>query len=196
RLNMKLSHIHLIAVLAAVSTSTASAGLFDFLRKADVHKPDCECVGSRTNCCNESCKNYGVCKQPCGHCVPTSKCVDVKKTCFNVECKTICIPAVRLPWQSCCEARCGEVRAVRILKKSSKVVGQKLVCDWTAVSDCCKGTGCNHRGCCDQDPNAAPTPDGLPADVVPPAPPIPATGPTAAIYLPSRILRVSHTLQR
>lgn len=30
----------------------------------------------------------------------------VKKYCWNVECKPICIPKITFPWQSCCEPKC------------------------------------------------------------------------------------------
>jgi len=40
-----------------------------------------------------------------------------KKTCYGFDCKDVCIPGIRWPWQSCCEPSCGKVRTVKVLKK-------------------------------------------------------------------------------
>jgi hypothetical protein len=60
------------------------------------------------------------CCPDCGHklCVPQAVTLKTKKHCFEVECKDICIPAVKGPCAPCCEApRCGRVRTVKVLKK-------------------------------------------------------------------------------
>lgn len=78
--------------------------------------------------CEKSCSG---CKDPCktpaceGHNIPGTKKVctglpeveKVKGTEFDVECKDICIPRVRFPWEKdCCQPRCGRVRTVKVLK--------------------------------------------------------------------------------
>ena len=51
-------------------------------------------------------------------CVPERVTVKEKKHCWEVECKEICIPGFKGPWQSCCEPpACGRVRTVKELKK-------------------------------------------------------------------------------
>jgi hypothetical protein len=43
-----------------------------------------------------------------GGCRPIVKKVDLKKTCYNIETKTICIPPTRFPWEkSPCDTLCG-----------------------------------------------------------------------------------------
>ena len=175
-------------------------------------------------CCGAE-KACDFCEQPCGVCRPVAKCEPVKKTCYEIECKTICIPAVTLPWQngplagllgggkcgaascgscgaSCtapgpcgacgtngnckdgfCSDICGEVRAVRTLKKSSKTIGEKLVCEWK--HDPNGGCGPNGHcgackpGCCND--GIAP-PASAPVEVAPepPASVPPAGVPAAA----------------
>jgi hypothetical protein len=54
----------------------------------------------------------------CAVCRPVQVPVKEKQHCWEVECKQICIPAVRWPWESCCEPpRCGKVKTVKVLKK-------------------------------------------------------------------------------
>ncbi len=55
----------------------------------------------------------------CGEpCVPKVEQVQEKKHCWKVECETICIPAIRLPWAWCEEPlKCGRTKTVRKLKK-------------------------------------------------------------------------------
>lgn len=44
-----------------------------------------------------------------GTCSPTVKKVDIKKTCFNIELKKICVPPTRFPWDpSPCDSVCGD----------------------------------------------------------------------------------------
>lgn len=70
-----------------------------------------------------------------------------KKHCFNVECKEICIPGIRLPWQ-CCDAppNCGKVRTVKVLVKKEYECEK---CGWkwsvkTVGTSCGNGcTNCN-----------------------------------------------------
>lgn len=52
-------------------------------------------------------------------CQPVAEVKKEKKTVFKVECKEICIPKVRMPWQMCREPQCGVVKKVKVLKKES-----------------------------------------------------------------------------
>lgn len=42
-----------------------------------------------------------------------------KKTVFETVTKTVCIPNVRLPWRSACEAPSARTRTIKVLKKKS-----------------------------------------------------------------------------
>ena len=53
----------------------------------------------------------------CDQCVLKVEQADVKKTCFKVEQKEVCIPAVTLPWQKCCPKTTSKMRVVNVLKK-------------------------------------------------------------------------------
>jgi hypothetical protein len=51
-------------------------------------------------------------------CVPTPETTKVKKYCWEIECKDICIPKFKWPWECCCDApECGQVKTVKVLKK-------------------------------------------------------------------------------
>ncbi len=97
-----------------------------------------------------------------------------KKTAWDVECKRICIPPVRFPWQpmpkacgcadggcadvgccdsgcgkSCAHNKCGHVKTVRVLKKESYEC-PKCKYTWSpADKGCCAGGGCTDLGCTD-----------------------------------------------
>ena len=74
---------------------------------------------------------YGLRRCPgCGSCKSEAKLEKDKKTTFTVECKEICIPPVQFPWSKCKPAKCGYVKAVRVLKKGSKPV-EKCTYEWT-----------------------------------------------------------------
>lgn len=77
-------------------------------------------------------------------CVPVPETVKEKKHCWTVECKDICIPHVKWPWQSCCDPpKCGKVRTVKVLKKieyECESCGYKW--DIKTVGCSCQGAGC------------------------------------------------------
>lgn len=51
-------------------------------------------------------------------CQPSPEMKKEKKVAYNFDCKDICIPGIRWPWQPCCdEPNCGKVRTVKVLKK-------------------------------------------------------------------------------
>jgi hypothetical protein len=64
------------------------------------------------HCCNTCPKcDYGVCE-------PVLTEIGVKKHCWQVECKPVCIPAFKWWWEPCCEPPpCGKVRNIKTLKK-------------------------------------------------------------------------------
>lgn len=74
----------------------------------------------------------------CKTCVPTPETKKVKKHCWEVDCKDVCIPKFKWPWEPCCsEPRCGRVRSVKVLIKKEyecEECGYK----WTVqcVDDC------------------------------------------------------------
>lgn len=97
---------------------------------------------------------------------------DVKdKYCWNVECKPVCIPSIRFPWQSCCEApKCGKVIMVRKLK-IHEYECPTCKCKWN-VNEICPPCGCNS---CGQQPCACGGELVIPhAEVAPAAPAAPA----------------------
>ena len=62
-----------------------------------------------------------------------------ERSCYQVDYKTICIPAIRFPWQKCGPVRCGRAKTIKVLKKHKykcptchhewKVVEPQPVCD-------------------------------------------------------------------
>ena len=65
--------------------------------------------------------------------------VKEKTTCFEIECKDVCIPPITFPWQ-CRPAKCGKIRTVKVLKEKE---GEKEVCkySWEVVVIC---PSCRH----------------------------------------------------
>jgi hypothetical protein len=69
----------------------------------------------KSNCgCNVHCPR---CSAPCEMAVTKDK---VEKSCWKVECKTICIPRITFPWQSCggckgsaCDGKCDNSHCVQ-----------------------------------------------------------------------------------
>jgi len=75
------------SVLAVASVALTSVTLADSGCKPSGCGPDRSCVNG---------------------CRPVVKKVDLKKTCFKIETKTICIPPTRFPWDSSpCDSVCG-----------------------------------------------------------------------------------------
>lgn len=101
-------------------------------------------------------------KCPSCNCALEAKMVDVEKSCYEVETKTICIPRVVFPWQrkkvcgSCdsCDGRgctaCvnngATTRCIRILKKK-KHTCPECQYSWTPNAAGCCNSGCD--GACD-----------------------------------------------
>lgn len=68
-------------------------------------------------------------------CCPEKVTEKQKESCWEVECKEVCIPPVRFPWMKCWPLSCGRVRVVNILKKEETEV-EKCEIKWK-VKDCC-----------------------------------------------------------
>ena len=87
------------------------------------------------------------CSVQCPQCDHVCKltCEETKemKHCWKVECKPICIPRVKFPWEKCCSPpKCAKLKYVRVLKKvecECKSCGYK----WEAH---CVG-GCSKKSC-------------------------------------------------
>ena len=92
-----------------------------------------------SECDSDGCSDCPQCKTRCK--LEVTKGTE-KKTCFKPECKTICIPRIRLPWQSCSEPRCAKTKTVKVLKKHSYEC-PKCEYKWTVV-DC--DDGCAEGG--------------------------------------------------
>lgn len=96
-------------------------------------------------------------------CCPQLETKTIEKSSFEIECKDICIPAVRFPWSKCCEPRCGRVRTVRVLKKKT-IKLEQCGYEWKIQGGC--ATGCGQCAACTK-ALAAPSQEPAP---LPPAP--------------------------
>lgn len=97
-------------------------------------------------CCNKengACGNSNYCSQGCKSCRLYVETLKVKKHCYNIECKEICIPPVRFPWQKCCELKCGKIKTVRVLKKHNYTCDK---CGYKWVVECNCGS-CTSGNC-------------------------------------------------
>lgn len=120
------------------------------------------------------------------------ECKPREKVCYDYECKQICIPKIRFPWQKCCEQpRCGEVRVVKVFKKHEYEYGLKKVCTWE-LKDACL---CGHEVANDEDgdsesekesgPGLTPAPEPAPPAEEPEIDvPEPETAPEKGLQLP------------
>jgi hypothetical protein len=94
-----------------------------------------ECQGGKNCGCHVQCPS---CRSYCELKIEPGK---EKKSCWEVECKPICIPQITFPWQKCSEPKCAKVKYIHVLKK------HEYECDvckhkWEAVCDKCgEGTG-------------------------------------------------------
>lgn len=85
-------------------------------------------------CCEAECP---CCQYFCKHvCKLTKETEDEKKHCWNVQCKPICIPKIRFPWEKCCQPKGATLKYVHVLKKHEyKCPSCKYV--WTPVCKEC-----------------------------------------------------------
>lgn len=134
---MKYLAIVLLAVTVSFSGSTQSS--------AETGTPCCDKANGACGSCN-SCNS---CSHGCKTCRLYVETLKQKKHCYFFECKDICIPPVRFPWQKCCELKCGKIKTVRVLKKHNYTC-EKCGYKWT-VEDLC---GSCNSGACERMPPA------------------------------------------
>jgi hypothetical protein len=87
----------------------------------------------------------GVCCAQCGQkiCCPEVDEKDVTKSCWNTECKEVCVPPIRLPWDRCCTLACGGiVRTINVLKETEYKCKEKTY-SWKPVCASCQA---RHHG--------------------------------------------------
>lgn len=92
----------------------------------------CRLAGRKSTCqsCDTQC-GCGECRQcSCEFCKLELDISKVKKTCFKVEQKTICVPPVRLPWKKDCPPTTSKPKIVNVLKKHSYEC-PNCTCKWT-----------------------------------------------------------------
>ncbi|MGN6548084.1 MAG: hypothetical protein ACTHK7_23820 [Aureliella sp.] len=68
-------------------------------------------------------------------CCPEKVTKKEKESCWEVECKEVCIPPVRFPWMKCWPLSCGRIRVVNVLKKEETEV-EKCEVKWKVVDSC------------------------------------------------------------
>lgn len=183
-----------IAVLAAVSCSQP-AGAFgqDCADQNGCPTGGCKAGGCKGGC--SGCKAHAGEPIQCPNCASFCKVevetVKEKKTCWEVECKPICIPKVTLPWQKCCTPKCAKMKYVRVLKKEEYECEH---CQYKFTPVCdedCKipfthgghvgGHGCGRAGCtgCNSAANGSTRTDCAVGSVIS-LPPVQDTVPTTA----------------
>ncbi len=118
-------------------------------------------------------RGCSTCRQHCPRCQAVCELKISKdeetRTGWDVECKPICIPRVRFPWQSCDAPLTARVRYVKSLKK---VEWKCPTCKYQWQAKECKcDRGASEAGQ-SQDASEAPPPRVVPADAAP-APPAP-----------------------
>jgi len=110
------------------------------------------------------------CCQSCGGaCALTARQVEEDEACYDVECKEVCIPAVRFPWERCRTPKCGRVRLVAKLKEDKT---KKTTCKYEWVLTC---TRCGQPAAIEKKDSGK-----KPADGTSPVPPMPPVTPTAS----------------
>ncbi len=81
---------------------------------------DCQCGQQNCSCCQSRararrmrCRRCPKCQND--FCQLKMEVGKEKKTCYQVEQKLVCIPAIRLPWKNC-QPTCSRTRTVKVLK--------------------------------------------------------------------------------
>lgn len=83
--------------LAIALAAIASAG--DPAPLQEVSAFDCGGV-ARDSCCCAVCSDCRCCGSCCREiCCPKTEVVTEEKSCWNVNCEKVCVPAIRLPWE-------------------------------------------------------------------------------------------------
>ena len=113
-----------IKILAAL-TITVSVILGTNLCSAQEIAPTVtECGCDNANCGLKKIglrnSSRGACSDcDCEVCLLETKAIKEKKTCFKVEEKVICVPAVRMPWHKCNPPTTSKTKTFKVLKKES-----------------------------------------------------------------------------
>lgn len=113
--------IELCTALAITATVVLGSNL-SFAQEIEPTKTVCGCDDA--NC---SLKRTGLRKSSrmacsncnCEVCLLETKSITEKKTCFKVEEKVICVPAVRMPWHKCNPPTTSKTKTITVLKKES-----------------------------------------------------------------------------
>lgn len=102
--------------------------------------------GCSTGRCRR-CRGFRVLRSRCpdceGYCELTIEMGEEERSCYKVEQKEICVPAITFPWQKCCgPVKCGKAKTVKVLKKH-KFKCPKCECKWEVVDPqpCCVDAG-------------------------------------------------------
>ncbi|MCA9150884.1 MAG: hypothetical protein KDA92_16345 [Planctomycetales bacterium] len=99
-----------------------------------------DCAGSPGCGCHVQCPE---CSYYCKVEAETEK---VKHHCWEVDCKPICVPRVKLPWECGCEPKCAYVKKVHVLKMKEYEC-EKCKYTFTPVEIGCCNDGCCNSGC-------------------------------------------------
>jgi hypothetical protein len=143
-------------------------------------------LATNCHCCDDT--GCSECAE-CPNCKLKVEKAKVKKYCWEVECKPICVPKVRLPWQSCCEPLCAEGRNIHVLKKVEYEC-EECKYTWTpeenggCANGACCGNGCSN--CCESGCTAA----GC-EGISPPLELQPAPAPTAPVSNSAKLPRAA-----
>ncbi len=92
-------------------------------------------------CKSQGCADPSVCGCSQKVCCPHVETEKIKKQCYEVGCKQICIPPVQCPCSKCCQSGCARVKNIHVLKKREYECGEKCVVKWKLEEAC--GTDCN-----------------------------------------------------
>jgi len=117
-------------------------------------RPQAAQAGNHHGC--HSCPDCG-----CKTCRVERETIKEKKHCWEIECKDVCIPKFKWPWEDCCcLPECGRVRTVKKLKKVEYEC-EKCGYKWTIEQVC---NGCGQCGQCGPGGDGGCNADGACAD--------------------------------
>lgn len=71
-------------------------------------------------------------------CCPKYETVKIERSCWELKSEAICVPKVRLPWQSCCTPRCARVICVNRLNLRTYECGERCVLVWEVKEVPCR----------------------------------------------------------
>lgn len=132
-----------------------------------------------SGCCTTRCCTPTCCSS-CGKtCSPEIKETETAHNCYADKCNDVCIPAVRFPWESCCDPlRCGKVRSVKVLTKWEYKCPDCEV-QWNVVNSGCCGNGSCNGSCggncgiaCGSDMSSGVISSPTPTEAPQPMPPV------------------------